>query len=222
MLYFSSRVLEAQMDKIASHHDTASRSATQTLLLSCGILASVFFTTTYLFEGALHPGYDLVRQTISSLELVSNGWTQQVNFIVFGLLISCFAVGIRKELSGGFGATAFPILQVVVALGLIISGIFVADPLHTIGDYISFLALIIGFFVIARRFAQEPDWGLGWVIYSIASAFLMMGFLAIFGTALTHGGPAGLFERLAGLVRSIWTILLVGRLLSGTKFSPPS
>jgi Protein of unknown function (DUF998) len=210
------------MVKTASHPITVSRSVAHTLLLSCGILASVLFTATYLIEGALHPGYDLMRQTISSLEWVSNGWTQQVNFIVFALLISCFAVGIRKELSGGFGATAFPILQGLVALGLIISGIFVSDPLHTIGDYISFLSLVIGFFVIARRFAQEPHWGIGWVVYSIGSALLMMGFLAAFGTALSHGGPAGLFERLAGLVRSIWTVLFVGRLLTGTRLSPQS
>ena len=77
-----------------------------------------------------------------------------------------------------------------MALGLIISGIFVSDPLHTIGDYISFLSLVIGFFVIAQRFAQEPQWGIGWVVYSIGSALLMMGFLAAFGTALSHSGTA--------------------------------
>jgi hypothetical membrane protein len=204
----------------ASHHVAASRSVTQTLLLSSGILGSIIFTATYLIEGALHPGYDLMRQTISSLELVSNGWTQQVNFIVFGLFISCFAVGIHKELSGGFGATMFPILQGLVALGLVISGIFIHDPLHTIGDYISFLSIVIGFLVIARRFAQEPHWGIGWAVYSIVSAILVMGFLAAFGTALSHDGPAGLFERLAVLVRSIWTILFAGRLLTGTRLSP--
>jgi hypothetical protein len=203
-----------------SQHVAAPRSITQILLLSCGIFASILFTATYLIEGALHPGYDMMRQTISSLELVSNGWTQQVNFIVFALLISCFAVGIREELSGGFGATTFPILQGLVALGLVISGIFVHDPLHTIGDYITFLSIVIGFFVIAWRFTQEPHWGVGWAVYSIASALLAMGFLAAFGTALNHGGDAGLFERLAGLVRSIWTLLFVGRLLTGTRFSP--
>lgn len=205
--------------KTASHHVAASRSVAQTLLLSCGILGSIIFTATYLIEGALHPGYDLIRQTISSLELVSNGWTQQVNFIVFGLLLCGFAIGIRKELAGGFGATLFPILQGLVALGLVISGIFVSDPLHTIGDYISFISIVIGLLVMARRFAQEPHWGIGWTVYSIGSAILVMGFLAAFGTALSHGGPAGLFERLAALVRSIWTILLVGRLLTGTRFS---
>jgi hypothetical membrane protein len=167
----------------------------------------------------LHPGYDLVRQTISSLELVSNGWTQQANFIAFGLLLASFAVGMRKELQGGFGATVFPILEVLVGVGLVISGIFTFDPLHTTGDYITFVSAMIGLLVMARRFAQEPRWGIGWVLYSIGTALLMVGFLAAFGTALSHGGPAGLFERLAGLVRSIWTIIFVLRLLAGTGFS---
>lgn len=208
------------MVKATSHPSTVSRSVAQTLLLSCSILGSIIFTATYLIEGALHPGYDLMRQTISELELVSNGWTQQVNFIVFALFLSCFAVEIRKELSGGFGATAFPILVGLEALGLVISGIFVSDPLHAIGDYITFLSAVLGLFVMARRFAQEPHWGWGWAVYSIGSAFLMMGFLAAFGTPLGHGGPTGLFERLAGPVRTIWTILFVGRLLTGTRLSP--
>ncbi len=46
-------------------HVTAPRSVTQTLLLSCGILGSVLFTATYLIEGALHPGFDMTRQTIT-------------------------------------------------------------------------------------------------------------------------------------------------------------
>lgn len=210
------------MLKTIAHPINGSRSVAQTLLLWCGILGSVLFTGVYLLEGALHPGYDLVRQTISSLELVSNGWTQQANFIAFALLLACFAVGMRKELLGGFGATLFPILEVLTGVGLVISGIFTFDPWHTTGDYITFVSALIGLFVIAWRFAREPRWGIGWVLYSIGTALLMMGFLAAFGTALSHGGPAGLFERLAGLVRSIWTIIFVVRLLAGTGFSSQS
>ncbi len=47
----------------------------------------------------------------------------------------------------------------------------------------------------------------------------MMVFLAAFGVANGHGGLAGLFERLAVLVRSIWTLLFVARLLTGTRLS---
>lgn len=200
---------------------TRERSLAQKLLLSCGIFGSLFFTTTYLIEGAMHPGYNLIRETISALELVSNGWTQQANFIIFGVLILCFTVGLRKELKGGVGALSVPILQGLVAVGLIISGIFIHEPLHTIGDFISFISLVVGFFVISIRFAKDPGWK-GWALYSIFSAILMMVFLAAFGNSLHNGGPAGLFERLAGLTRSLWTIIFVGRLLTGKKLASRS
>lgn len=200
---------------------TAGRTAAiDRLLLACGPLGSVFFTTVYLIEGALHPGYSLIREPISSLELVAHGWTQRANFIIFGVLILCFAVGIRRVLAGGIGATWFPILQALVAVGLLISGVFVRDPLHTIGDFVSFLAMLAGFVVIARRFAAEPRWR-GWAAYSLVSAVAILALLAAFGYAQGHGGPAGLLERLAVLVRSVWSLLFVGRLLlAGADFGP--
>lgn len=200
------------------YYSSPERTVTQTVLLCCGLLGSLLFTTTYLIEGALHPGYNLLRETISSLEVVSQGWTQQVNFIAFGLLTFCFAVGLRRELKGGSGAFWFPILQGFVAIGTIISGIFVYEPLHTIGDLLTFIPIVVGFLVITIRFAKEPQWK-GWATYSLISALLMVVFLAAFGNALSHGGSAGLYERLAGLVKSIWTILFVGRLLAGAYLS---
>src|SRR5581483_11735127 len=144
---------------------------------------SVIFTVTYLIDGALHHGYNPVYQTISSLELVSNGWVQQANFIVFAFFALGFGLGMRQELRGGTGATLFPLLQVPIAIGLLISGVFTHDPLHTIGDFISFLSIVASFVVMALRFAREPQWR-GWTIYSIVSAVLMMLLLAMFGSNL--------------------------------------
>src|SRR5579875_2966339 len=199
---------------------TGVRSPRQSLLIACGILGSVIFTTTYLVSGALHHGYSPVYQTISSLELVSHGWVQQANFIVFAFFAVGFGLGMLKELRGGVGGTLFPLLQVPVAIGMLISGVFIHDPLHTIGDFITFLAIIAGFVVMAFRFAQEPQWR-GWGIYSIVSALLMIFLLAMFGRSLHSGGPAGLFERLAAGVREVWEVILAARLLLGdASFHP--
>lgn len=192
---------------------SALQSVVQRLLLACGIVAPILFTATYSIEGALHPGYDLLRQPISNLELVTNGWVQSANFIIFGLLIVCFAFGLRKELVGGFGATWIPLLQGLVALGLIISGVFVHDPLHTSGNILSFSALVVSCFVFARRFAMDTRWH-GWATYSIATGVFTLLFIIAFGVAQSHHGPAGLFERMAIITRSIWTILLAARLLA--------
>lgn len=108
--------------------------------------------------------------------------------------------------------------EVIVALGLIGDGIFLTDPYHTICDIVTFTAGMLVSFVFAGRVARDPRWH-GWTVYSIATGILLVVFLILFGVAMTHHGPDGLFERLATLVRSIWTIFLAARLLAGTRLS---
>lgn len=42
----------------------------------------------------LRPGYSVVRQAVSDLGLGPNAWLQTTNFLVFGLLIIVFAIGL--------------------------------------------------------------------------------------------------------------------------------
>ena len=41
---------------------------------------------TFLALGAMAPGYDALRETISALEFTALGSAQRINFLVFGLL----------------------------------------------------------------------------------------------------------------------------------------
>jgi len=54
-----------------------------------------------------------------------------------------------------------------------------------------------------------PRWGRGRALSGVATLV----FIALFGWTSTHGGPAGLFERLSTGVASLLTVLVVGRLL---------
>ncbi|MGH9563879.1 MAG: hypothetical protein ACRD3S_20690, partial [Terracidiphilus sp.] len=55
---------------------------------------------------------------------------------------------------------------------------------------------------------------------SILAAIAMMTFLFLF-VMLNHlGGPAGLIEKLATAVRTLWSVALVTRLLSGASLAP--
>jgi hypothetical protein len=214
-------------------------STAQRLLLGCGLIGPVLFTVTYLIEGITRPGYDGWRQPISALSLGPGGWVQQANFVVFGLLVGCFAIALRAALVPGVGATRAPILQGVTALGLIVAGLFSQDPalgyppgtlapatptphavLHLAGTIISLTARVGWCFVMARRFAQEPHWR-GWATYAIATGILEIVFLSAFGQAMGNNGPAGLFERLAIIVTSLLTVALAARLSAGTgRVSP--
>jgi len=198
---------------------TAPRTFMHTLLLCCGIIGSILFSVTYFTFGAIIPDYDMMRQAISDLELIKHGWIQSVNFIVFGLFICAFAAGLRKELVSGYGITWLPLMQVFTALGLILSGIFIHEPIHTPASVIFFVSLIISFFLFARRFAGDPRWK-GWAVYSIISAVLAMFFLAMFGYSKSHNGAyAGVFERLVVVTRAAWSVIFTIRLLDGKRLT---
>jgi hypothetical protein len=85
----------------------------------------VLFTIVYLIEGATRPDYSAWQQAINALSLGPGGWVQQVNFVVFGVIIIWTAFAWRKFLKGGVGATWYPIFRVLEGLGLIVDGFFI-------------------------------------------------------------------------------------------------
>jgi hypothetical membrane protein len=74
-------------------------------LLACG-LAPAVFVVVLLVQGAVRPGYDPVSHFGSELANGPWGWVQEANFVVTGLLVLAFAVGLRRMLAGGRGAVA--------------------------------------------------------------------------------------------------------------------
>src|SRR5579884_1312186 len=202
-------------------------------LLLCAVAGSILFTGTYLVAGTVRPGYDAWRQPISALSHGPGGWVQAVNFVVFGLLIAGSTVGWRAALAPGLGATAIPALKGLTALALIVDGFFPQDPangyppgvaapatptlhgtIHLAGAFVAIITLAAACFVFAARFAREPRWH-AWVPIAALTGIFTIVFIAAFG-AMTAHGPAGLFERLATGINSLFTLALVARLLIGT------
>lgn len=201
------------------------------LWLTVGVVGAVLFTTTYLIEGVTRTGYNGWQQPISALSLGPGGWIQQANFVVFGVCTLCLAVAWRKVLRGGAGAISYPILRGIEGLALIVVGFFSQDPapgyppgalltpptlhgeIHIIGAFVIVGAMALGLFVIAWRFARDLHWW-GWAGYSVISGILTLVFMALFGMA-QHSGYAGLFERLATNIETIWGVLLLARLWAG-------
>ena len=193
----------------------------QRLLLACSIVGALLFNGSYLITGALRPGYDSLRIPISSLEAGPQGWVQITNFIIFGVFSLGFAVGLRMALARGFGAMLAPLLEILVGVGLIGDGVFTQDPLHTACDILTLSAAVGVCIVLAIRFRHDSRWR-GWTAYSLATAVLTIACLVAFGVAMSHHGYAGLFERLAVIIRSVWVILLTARVLAGVGLAPQS
>lgn len=199
------------------------------LLLAAGTAGGLAFTGVYLAEGAARAGYRALAQPISALSLGPGGWMQQLNFIIFGVLVGLSAAGWRVALAPGRGAWAFPVLHAVAGVGLVMDGLFAQDPsggyppgarvgvptvhgqLHTLFAAITITALATGCFVLAARFASEPGWR-RWAVFAAAAGIAAVVFITAFGVAGGHGGLAGLWERAAGGATSVLSVAVLARL----------
>ncbi len=73
----------------------------QRVLAAVGICAPILFAMGFVMQGFLRTdlrlGYNLIAQEVSDLTAGPLGWVQQVNFLVFGLLIIAFGVGLYRQ-----------------------------------------------------------------------------------------------------------------------------
>ncbi|WP_283138081.1 DUF998 domain-containing protein [Rhizohabitans arisaemae] len=194
-------------------------------LLRCGAFGPPLFYAVLLIEGALRPGYDPVYHSGSHLALGGRGWIQIVNFILLGLLLVAFAVGVRRVLDSRWIALFIGL----VGFGLIVSGVFVMDPmqgyppgapagipaetsvshlLHDLGALPVFLGLPAACVAAAVRFPG------GWRLYSVATAVASSALFIWYGQVFTADLPyAGLVQRVLVGVNWLWLTLLAVDLL---------
>ncbi len=162
-------------------------------LLGYGAVAGPFYVAVVLGQALLRPGFDLAHDDASLLSNGSLGWIQVANFLVTGAMVIAFALGVRRALAGGMGATWGPLLLTTFGLGMIGAGVFVADPmsgfppgtpagrpesislhgvLHIVSAGIGFLGFAAACFVIAQRFARERRSAWAWSSRMTGLAFL--------------------------------------------------
>lgn len=158
-------------------------------LLTCGVVAGPLFVAVGLAQLLAREGFDPTRHPLSLLSLGDLGWVQITNFVLSGLLFVAAAVGMRRALGGGRGGTWGPLLVGVYGAGLIMGGVFVADPalgfppgtpdglpdqlswhgaVHSVAPVLASLALVAACLVFARRFAGEGR--RGWAAASLVVA----------------------------------------------------
>lgn len=213
------------------------------LLIAGGTIGPLLFMVVILIEGATRPGYDAWTMAGSALSLSSQGWMQIANFLISGLLIFGFAIGLRQVLRESRGALWTPILIGAVGIGLMLAGIFVTDPalgyppgtppgptvsttlhgaLHWfVGGLVVFSCLPASSFVLARRFASDAHGKKGWMLYSVVSGILMLACFGAFAITSMHNGPAGLWERISLGLGMVWMALVALQFLRQMR-SPTS
>jgi hypothetical protein len=155
-------------------------------LLSSAVVAGPIFFALAIAQMLTRTGFDIARHPLSLLSLGEFGWVQRTNFIVTGLLVLVGAVGFRRAMTTGPGATWGPILVALFGAGTVVAGLFPPDAafgfppgtpegvpahisshglLHGVGFDVAFLSLIFATFVFARRYPARSQ--RGWRTYSI-------------------------------------------------------
>jgi hypothetical membrane protein len=176
-------------------------------LLACGAIGPSSFVLVLLIEGATRPGYNMGHHAGSLLGLGERGWTQNANFVVCGLLLLCFAIALNHVRWSGERSIWGPLLIAGSGVGLIVSGIFVADPafgyppgmsssptldglIHNIASVVVFGCLSAACFVLARS-VGKPAYR-GWRLYSIITGIVGAVFFlaAIVTSTLLRTGPS--------------------------------
>ncbi|MGB6974764.1 MAG: DUF998 domain-containing protein [Terracidiphilus sp.] len=179
----------------------------------------LLFIATFVALGFAVPGYSQLRDAISALEQTAMGPAQQANFFVFGVLQCVFALALGRELASGFGAKLIPIFQALAGAGVMGDAIFLHSAPHMACDLVAFNASMCVLLLFAWRVRKDTRWR-GWATYSVATVLAMMAFLFAFGWMNAHVGPAGLMEKLATTVRTLWSVVLAARLFSGVELAP--
>jgi hypothetical membrane protein len=96
-------------------------------LAYAGIAGPVIFTVLVVVQGVLQPDYSHIRLPISALAAWPLGWIQETAFLILGLCMIAFALGLHRGIrpgktasQGGAGAA----LLAMGGVGILVAGAF--------------------------------------------------------------------------------------------------
>jgi hypothetical protein len=199
-------------------------------LLACGVIVCPLFILTVLIQGSIRSDYNPYKYPLSSLSIGDQGWVQIANFIITGLLIILFSVGLKRIFNSEKEKFHAPLLMMLVGIGLTGAGIFVTDPvfgypenqplilkqftfhghLHDAFSMLVFICLPWMCFAFRKQFSSTGK--KGWAGYSAFTGFTMITafILASMGFKQFPGfvDLAGASQRLCIVIGGTWITLL--------------
>jgi hypothetical protein len=129
----------------------------------------------------------------SGLALGPYGWVQTANFVVSGLLLMVFAVGLHRGATGGRGSWGGPVLLFVAGMAMALMG-FETDPIrratprtlhgwiHDLAFVLFVLALLSTLFFLWLRLRRDPLWQ-NHALYTLVTGILATILLFLPGVA---------------------------------------
>ena len=216
------------------------------VLAACGVAAPVIFAASSILAGALYPGYSHSRQVISELAAVNSPVAvfQDINSVVFGVLIIAFARGLHLGIAGGSRSASGPRLIACSGAANVVEAFLPCDRgcelvslIGSLHDWIAmfaFLAALAGIFMISRRLGADPRWGRAYQRYSVltaGAAFVVLIVWLAIGAPAVPGLPRiaprvlaanGTLQRVFATIILLWIEVMALRLTTLFRRSPTS
>jgi len=188
-----------------------------------GVIGPILFAVMVIIGGVLYDGYSHAGQKISELggEGAEYALLQNLNFILLGLLVIGFVWALARVLGPSFlGPTLIGLfgLSSSIANGLLpcdlgCQGETTIGLLHNMTGLAGFIAAILGMFVLAKRWRDDPMWR-SHVGFTRAVMFVAIGGLGWFiaTQALDAQSLAGIAQRTFVGALLLWIAVTAARL----------
>ncbi len=192
------------------------------ILALAGVVGPFVLIVADLAAAFSEPGYNFIRDSISSLALTSMGWIQTIGFLAIGLLVEIFAAGLFLNIRGrrGFGLSIGLISS--FGFGLLLIGAFRMDPvgglrttegtIHGVAAAAVFWLFPIAISLLSLSLRNDPHWQ-GMFPYTVVASVLALAF--VIGQLFLSAQLSwfGLYERLLVANAVIWVEVAAVRLL---------
>lgn len=202
-----------------------------------GLIAGALSFALTEIQSVVRAGYDPWQQAMSALSLGPHGWVQMLNMIGFGIAVLTTVEPWRRILRGDRGETWYPILTALLGASFVVVGLVVQDPApgydpdgrhltamtglgitHIAVGGVAALSSVLGFLVMAARFAGDSTWR-GWALYSwLTAAVVVVAIAGYVVYSVESTGFAGTFERAAMVAPIVWMYAFLRRLSQGRPF----
>ena len=192
------------------------------ILALSGIVGPFVLIVADLAAAFSEPGYNFIRDSISSLALTSMGWIQTIGFLAIGLLIEIFAAGLFLNMRRRIGFGLSIGLLACFGFGMLLIGAFRTDPvggmrtvegtIHGAASDAVFWLFLVAVLLLLPSLKEDPRWQ-EMFNYTVVTSILAL--------ALVIGHPFlpaklswfGLYERVLVANAVIWVEVVAIRLL---------
>jgi hypothetical membrane protein len=192
------------------------------VLAFAGIAGPLVLIATDITAAFSNPGYNMVRNSISSLALTSMGWLQTIGFLTIGLLVEIFTAGLLFNIRRARGFHIGIGCLVFMGFGMLIIGAFRTDPvgapdtvegtIHSLAATVVFWLFPIASLLIAPSLKKDPYWQ-NIFKYTMVTGILALALVLLVGFLEDTASWFGLAERILVANMIVWVEVTAIKLL---------